>query len=116
VIGVISKTNRREELKQATTHKFRCLFRPYGGSKSRILVRTTSLPQPQNMQQIAALRQVSTENAEGCEIGSGLGQPSRIVFQDKARHSSAIRSISTRTFLGRRATSTVDRAGGCVTK
>jgi hypothetical protein len=30
--------------------------------------------------------------------------------------SSAIKSISTRTFLGRRATSTVERAGACVEK
>jgi hypothetical protein len=34
----------------------------------------------------------------------------------QARYSRAIKSISTRTFLGRRATSTVERAGGWVTK
>jgi hypothetical protein len=50
--------------------------------------------------------------------GQGLTgrDPALIILPEQVRQSSAIKSISTRTFRGNFETSTVDRAGGCVTK
>jgi hypothetical protein len=66
VIGVISKTNRQEELRQANTHMLRCQWWRDGGSKSEGFVRTRFRRQPRIMQTIAALRQVSAANAAPC--------------------------------------------------
>jgi hypothetical protein len=72
VIGVISKTNRQEELKQASTHMLRCYLWREGGAKTKAFVRTGSRRQPWMMQQIAAFRQVSAANAESCRARAPL--------------------------------------------
>jgi len=64
VIGVISKTNRQEELKQASTHLLRCQFRLDGGANSEGFVRMGSRLQALIVQTIAALRQGSTAIAD----------------------------------------------------
>jgi hypothetical protein len=86
---------------------------------------------PSRDPQVRGLRfpvDVATEIPQGLRgacLQAGIADSSRFPpesSRDKhrgpwqVRQSSAIKSISTRTFLGKRDTSTVDRAGGWVTK
>jgi hypothetical protein len=68
VIGVIPKTNRQEELKQASTHTFRCQLRPEGGVEIKAFVRTRVRRLRQIMQRIAVLRKTSAQNAEAWRV------------------------------------------------
>src|SRR4029077_6733689 len=58
----ISKTNRQEILKQASTHLLRCMLRRDGCAKLKGVLRTNFHPSPDGVQKNAALRHENASN------------------------------------------------------
>lgn len=115
MIGPISKINWHEEQKQANTHMVGCEHLWKGGAKSIAFGRTHCCRHVRDVQQIAGFRQISAVRLELAAIEPARPKAASLC-QRKARQINAIKSISTRTFFGRRDTSTVERAGLCAVK